>query len=279
MLTHPTIERLKELKLTGMLKALEEQMRMPQMSELDFFDRLGLLVDREVAERESRRLKTRLKAAKLRQPACMEDIDYRHPRGLDKSVLASLCSCQWLSHHRNILVTGPTGVGKTYIGCALAQKALREGFTAIYKRVPRLLHDLSLAKVDGSYHKLMATFARTDLLVLDDWGIAALSADHKRDILEIIEDRHGLRSTLITSQFPVEKWYDFIADPTIADAIMDRVVHNAYRIELRGESMRKVYSAQTDPCGSGAEPCSCVTAPGKGDIDDAGSNHIKAQDH
>ena len=277
MLTHPTITQLKELKFTGMLKALEEQMRVPQMSELDFFDRLGLLVDREVAERESRRLKTRLKTAKLRQPACMEDIDYRHPRGLDKSLLASLASCQWLNYHRNILVTGPTGVGKTYIGCALAQKALREGFTAIYKRVPRLLHDLSLAKADGSYHKLMATFARTDLLVLDDWGIAALSSDHKRDILEIIEDRHGLRSTLITSQFPVEMWYEFIADPTVADAIMDRVVHNAYRIELQGESMRKVYSVKTDLCSSGAEPCNRVTAPGKGDIDDAGANHIKAQ--
>jgi len=242
MLTNPTIEKLKSLKLTGMLKALEEQMQGPGMSELGFFDRFALLVDRELTERENRRLKTRLKAARLRQPAALEDIDYQHPRGLDKGLMASLASCQWIAAKRNVLITGATGVGKTYVACALAQKALREGQSAVYKRVPRLLHELSVARVDGSYPKIMSGIAKTQVLILDDWGLSPLSAEHNRELLELIEDRHGLKSTIITSQLPVESWHEFMGDPTVADAILDRVVHNAYRINLKGESMRRIYA-------------------------------------
>lgn len=239
MLNNPTIEKLNSLKLTGMLKALEEQMSMPGISELDFFERFSLLVDKELAERDNRRLKTRLKSAKLRQSASIEDIDYRTPRGIERGLIASLASCSWIGS-RNVIVTGATGVGKTYVACALAQKAMREGFSAIYKRTPRLLRELAVAKGDGSYPKVLNSLARTDLLVLDDLGLAGFSADQDRDLLEIFEDRHGLRSTIITSQVPVESWHSLMANPTVADAILDRLVHNAYRINLTGESMRRV---------------------------------------
>lgn len=242
MLSNPTMEKLKSLKLLGMVKALEEQMRMAGVSELDFFERLSLLVDREILERENRRLKSRLKTARLRQPASIEDIDYRSPRGIDRALIASLASCGWISSFRNVIITGPTGVGKTYIACALAQKAMREGFSAVYKRTPRLLRDLGLGRADGSYHKTMSALAKTQLLILDDWGMSALAGEQDRDLLEILEDRHGLRSTIITSQLPVESWHQIMANPTIADAILDRVVHNAYRINMSGESMRKIYA-------------------------------------
>jgi DNA replication protein DnaC len=240
MLSNPTIEKIKALKLFGMVKALEEQMDLGAFSELDFFERLGLMVDREIAERESRRLKSRLKSARLRQSVCLEDIDYRHPRGMDKSLMASLASCQWISSKRNVLITGPTGVGKTYIACALAHKAMREGYSSTYKRLSRLLHDLCVARADGSYHKLMSSLGKTDVLILDDWGIAPLGTDEARDLLEIIEERYALRSTIIAAQLPVESWHELMANPTVADAILDRVVHNAYRINLKGESMRKL---------------------------------------
>jgi len=238
MLSNPTIEKLKSLKLTGMVKALEEQMSMPGISELDFFERFALMVDRETVERENRRLKTRLKSAKLRQSASIEDIDYRRPRGIDRGLMASLATCGWIGS-KNVIITGATGVGKTYVACALAQKAMREGFTAIYKRTPRLLRELALARGDGSYSKILSLLARTDLLVLDDWGITAFTGDQDRDLLEIVEDRHGLKSTVITSQVPVDSWHSLMANPTVADAILDRLVHNAYRINLTGESMRK----------------------------------------
>jgi len=246
MLTNPTIEKLKILKLSGMIKALEEQMNTPGIFELDFFERLGFLVDREITDRDNRRLKSRLKAAKLRQPASIEDLDYRHPRGLDRSLMASLASCQWISSQRNVLITGATGVGKTYLACALAHKGMREGFSALYKRLPRLLHDVSVAKADGSYQKLMSSLAKIDLLILDDWGMSPLTSEHKRDLLEILEDRHGLRSSILTSQLPVESWHDYLNDPTVADAILDRLVHNAYRISLKGESMRKLYAKKIE---------------------------------
>ena len=239
MLDNPTIEKLKVLKLTGMLKALDEQMSMPGVSELDFFERLALMVDREIAERENRRLKTRLKSAKLRQSASIEDIDYRSPRSIDRGLIASLASCGWIGS-KNVILTGATGVGKTYIACALAQKAMREGFSAVYKRIPRLLRELAVARGDGSYVKILNSLARTDLLVLDDWGLTTFTAEQDRDLLEIIEDRHGLRSTIITSQVPVESWHSLMTNPTVADAILDRLVHSAYRIGLTGESMRKV---------------------------------------
>lgn len=246
MLTNVTIDKLRELKLFGMVKGLEEQLQLPDIQELDFYERLGLIVDREMTDRQNRRLKTRLKTAKLRQPACLEDIDYRQPRGLDKSLLVSLASCHWLTSHHNIFITGPTGVGKTYLACALAQKACREGRTVLYRRLPRLLMEIAIAKGDGSYHKIMDKLAKTDLLVIDDWGLAELTGEQKRDLLELIEDRHGLRSTLITSQLPLENWHEFIADGTLADAILDRLVHNAYKIKMKGESMRKWLANQHD---------------------------------
>ncbi len=242
MLSNPTMEKLKSLKLSGMVKALDEQMGMAGVSELDFFERLGLLVDREMTERENRRLKGKLKTAHLRQSAAVEDIDYHNPRGIDRSLIASLASCHWITACRNVLITGPTGAGKTYIACALAQKAMREGFSALYKRTPRLLRDLALGRADGSYHKIMSGLAKTQLLILDDWGMSALTGEQDRDLLEVIEDRHGLRSIIITSQFPVESWHQAMGNPTVADAILDRVVHNAYRINLTGESMRRLYA-------------------------------------
>jgi DNA replication protein DnaC len=239
MLTHPTLDKLQTLKFTGMAAALAEQLQMPDIEELAFEERLGLLVDREITARENRRLTSRLRRARLKHNAALEDIDYRHPRGLDKSLIQSLAACQWVKEHLNILITGPTGVGKTWLACALTQKACREGYTALYLRLPRLLQEMAIAKGDGRYPKLLATLAKTDVLILDDWGLAKLTAEQRRDLLEILEDRHGVRSTLATSQLPIDKWHDSIGDPTLADAILDRLVHNAYKINLKGESMRK----------------------------------------
>lgn len=239
MLNHPTLDKLRELKLIGMKDALEEQQSMHDIEALDFEERLGLLVDREITVRADRRLKTRLRNARLREQAAIEDLDYRHPRGLDKSLMQSLIGGQWLQKHLNLLITGPTGVGKTWIACALAHKACRDGFTAQYRRVSRLFDELSYAHADGRYPRLMKTLARTDLLVLDDWGLAKLLATQRRDLLEVLDDRHNRKSTLVTSQLPVEHWHKIIGDPTLADAILDRLVNNAYRINLKGESMRK----------------------------------------
>ena len=238
MLTHPIFEKLEQLRFYGMLKALEEQMQMPDIKQLSFEERFGLLVDREMTERENRRLKTRLKKAKLRQNACVEDVDFRHPRKLDKILFMNLADGRWLKEHNNVLLIGPTGVGKTYLACALAQKACRLGYSALYFRLPRLLHELSIAKADGRYDKLLTGIGRIDLLVLDDWGLYKFVKEQRHDLLEILEDRHGRRSTLVTSQLTVKHWHEIIADPTLADAILDRLVHNAYKLELTGESMR-----------------------------------------
>jgi len=245
MLTQPIFDKLQQLRFHGMLKALEEQMQMPDIDKLGFEDRLGLLLDRETTVREDRRLKTRLRKAKLRQHACVEDVDFRHPRKLDKTLFMDLAGCRWLKEHNNVLLIGPTGVGKTYLSCALAQKACREGYSALYFRLPRLLHELSIAKADGRFDKLLAGIGRTDLLVLDDWGLDKFVKEQRHDLLEILEDRHGLRSTLITSQLPVKHWHEIIDDPTLADAILDRLVHNAYKLVLSGESMRKKQSKLT----------------------------------
>lgn len=239
MLHHPTLDKLSSLRLSGMHKALQEQLALPDIDHLSFEERLGLLADRELTERENRRLQTRLRQAKLKQSACLEDLDTRTPRGLDKALITQLATGQWLRDGLNLLILGPTGVGKTWIACALAQQACRQGFTTCYLRAPRLFEDLYLAHADGRFPKLMAGYAKTDLIVLDDWGLASLDAAARRDLLELLDDRHGQRSTLVTSQLPVDHWHEVIGDPTLADAILDRLVHSAYRITLKGESMRK----------------------------------------
>lgn len=239
MLLHPTLEKLTTLRFTGMVAALDEQMQMNSLEDMSFEERLGILLDREMAVRQTRRMNTRLRKAKLRQDSCIEDIDFRHPRGLDKALVMRLASCEWIKEHNNLIITGPTGVGKTYLACAFAQKACREGFNTLYLRITKLFEDLSLSKGDGRYLKLLSCFAKADLLVLDDYGLDQLGREQRHDLLEILEDRHGLKSTLVTSQLPIDHWHEQIGDPTLADAILDRLVHSAHKIKLNGESMRK----------------------------------------
>lgn len=245
MLIHPTVGKLHALRFTGMALAFEEQLRTPDITALSFDERFGLLVDREMTARDNRRLTTRLRKAKLRHCACVEDIDYRHRRGLDKSLMQSLIDGGWIRNHQNLLITGKTGLGKSWLASALAHKACRDGFSALYLRLPRLFGELEIARGDGRYTQLLAAYARIDLLVLDDWGLTHLNDANRRDLIEILEDRHGHRSTIVTSQLPVDTWHDYIGDPTLADAILDRLVHNAHRLTLTGESMRKKNAALT----------------------------------
>ena len=239
MMYHPTLEKLQQLKLTGMLHALQEQEAIPDVSAMPFEERLGLMVDRELTERGNRRMQTRLRMAKLKQGAALEDIDFKSTRGLDRSLIMKLAGCEWVANHLNVLITGATGVGKTWLACALANKACREGYNSYYVRLSRLFQDLDIGRADGRYAKMMRQLAKTDVLVMDDWGLAVLSDQHRRDLLEILDDRYNLRATIITSQLPIAHWHEAVGDPTLADAILDRVVHNSYKINISGNSMRK----------------------------------------
>lgn len=240
MLNEETHNKLTSMKLYGLAAAFQGYLEQARgADELSFDERFGIFVDREWTDRQDRRLTNRLKGAKLREPACLEDVDYRHPRGLDRSVMQRLTTCQWVKNHEAVLLTGATGLGKTWLACALAHQACREGYTALYVRVPRLLHNLTLARADGSYVRELGRMARTDLLILDDWGLAPMGDQERHDMLEIIEDRNGLKATIVTSQVPVANWHDTIGDPTIADAILDRLVNRAHRIELKGPSLRR----------------------------------------
>jgi DNA replication protein DnaC len=241
MFINQTIDKLHEMRLTGMAEALAEQLNNPDHSELSFEERVAWLVDRHWTWRENRSLKRRLATAKLRdREASVEAIDFRRPRGLDRSEILSLATCQWVARHHNLIITGPCGVGKSFLACALAQKAIRERHTGLYTRQPPLLRELAMARADGSLDKRLEQLARVDVLIIDDWMMTALGESERRDILEIVEDRYNTRSTILTSQIPIDQWHEQIGDPTSADSILDRLVHNAYRLELKGESMRKV---------------------------------------
>lgn len=240
MLTEPTQDKLVRLALSGMARAFQEQQTDAEMSALSFDERFGLLVDAEWLERQNKRLARLLREAKLRiSGACVEDVHATASRGLDKKRLRELASCAWIGHHHNVAITGPAGVGKTYLACALAQQAARRGYRALYRRLPRLFDELTLARADGSYPRRLAHLARIDVLVIDDWGLVPIGTAERRDLLEIMEDRYGQRSTIFASQLPIANWHDHVGDPAIADAICDRLLHNAHRIELRGESLRK----------------------------------------
>ena len=239
MLAHPTLERLIALGLTGMAKAFDDQRRQPDVAALPFEDRLALMVDREVVERQNKCLATRLKFAGLRHLAVVEDIDLATPRGLDRALFTSLVAGDWIERKLNLLIIGPTGVGKSWIACALGHKACRDNRSVLYHRVPRLFEALALARGDGRYGRLLKALGRVQVLILDDWGLSVLTGPERRDLLEILDDRHGRSSTIVTSQVPVDAWHDLIGDPTLGDAILDRLVHNAHRLQLAGESMRK----------------------------------------
>lgn len=240
MMIYNTLEKLKEMKLRGMTKGLEDQLAMPESQSLTFDERFGLLVDHEDITRKNVRLASRLKRAKLREDASIENIDFSINRGIDKSVIFGFTSCEWIRQHQNIIVSGPTGVGKTYLACAVLHSACREGFTGKYLRIPRLLDEINIAKADGSYVKLLASYAKYDLLLFDDWGLSPMTADESRNILELVEDRYDRKSSIITSQLPPDKWFELMPDPTIADAILDRLIHRSHRLKMKGPSMRKL---------------------------------------
>ena len=239
MLNEPMMAKLLAMKLNGMVEALEEQRKNSQSADLNFEERLALLVERQWLWKENRAMATRLQFARLRQSACLEDIDYRQHRGLQRSVIEHLAGSDWLKYGQNCIITGPTGVGKTYLACALANKACRDGYYALYFYAPKLFRELNASQADGSLPSLLKKLAKTSLLVIDDLGLEKATALQYRDLLEVLDDRHSAGSTLITSQFPPARWHELIGDATVADAILDRLIHGAHRIELKGESMRK----------------------------------------
>jgi len=240
MLKNQTIEALYRMKLFGMAQGYQQQLEQPATHDLSFDERLALLVGREETARDERRQIRLLRLAKLRQSsACVEDIDYRHPRGLERSRMASLVTCDFIRGRQNLHITGPTGTGKSWIACALGQAACRQGLSVRYERVPRLMETLRLSKGDGSFGRKLQAMAKIELLILDDFGLKPLTQAEKHDLLEVIEDRHGLRSTIVTSQLPISAWHEYLGEPTVADAVLDRLLNNAHRLELRGESLRK----------------------------------------
>jgi DNA replication protein DnaC len=247
MLKEPTIEKLQAMRLDAMAAAWNEQQGKPDIANLSFDERLGMLVDAEWLHRENKRLKTVLREAKLKlSSACLEDIEYAAKREIDRAQIRQLATCRWVAEHHNLLITGMTGTGKTYIACAFAQQACRKGYRAIYRRASRLFSELALARADGSYSRLLAKLARADVLVLDDWAIAPITDTERRDLLEVLEDRYGTRSTIVTSQLSPKRWYEHIADPTHADAICDRLIHNAHKLVLKGPSKRKPEEQEND---------------------------------
>jgi DNA replication protein DnaC len=244
LLTHPTLDTLRELGLTGMVKAFADIEASTEAAALTHPEWLGLLLDREITYRRDKRLHTRLRYAKLRHQAAVEDIDYRAARGLDRVLFNKLAEGSWIDAHDNAILCGPTGIGKSWLACALAHKACRDNRSVLYQRIPKLLADLALARGDGRYARILKTLGSVQLLVLDDWGLQPLDAAARQDVLEILEERYGRRSTIVTSQIPVDKWHEIIGDPTYADAILDRIVHNAHRINLSGHSMRRKRAAR-----------------------------------
>jgi DNA replication protein DnaC len=254
MLTHPTLDQLRALRLEGMIEALEEQRRDPNIVDLDFEQRLGLLVQRQWLWKSNRALAARLHQAQLKVPATLEDIDYRHPRGLKRAQIEQLRVHDWIGQHRACLISGPTGCGKTYLACALGHQACREGHRTLYYHAPKLFRDLQLAQADGSLARRLKQWSRITLLIIDDLGLATTGAKPYRELLEILDDRLGQGSVVITSQFPVSQWHELVGDATVADALMDRLVHQAYRIELKGESMRKARAAQDRGQGAPSDP-------------------------
>jgi len=239
MLTHPTLDLLHSLGLHGMAKGFKDLEEQPEARSLEHAEWLALLLEQERTLRQQKRFEARARAAKLRHDASVEDVDYRAVRGLDRALFLKLAAGDWIRSHHNLLVTGPCGVGKSWLACALGHRACRDDFSVAYHRLPRLFAALALARGDGRYTRMLRAIARLDLLILDDWGPEPFDADQRRDLLEIVEDRYEARSIIVTSQLPVDRWYEVIGNPTIADAILDRLVHNAYRIELKGESLRK----------------------------------------
>jgi DNA replication protein DnaC len=239
MLNEQTMSKLFAMKLNGMAEAYEEQRTQSRMTELSFEERFALLVERQWLWKENRSLAARLTHAQLKEKACLEDVDFRDARGLKRTVLDQLASGDWIKYHQTVVITGPTGTGKTFLACALAHKACRDGYRAVYFYAPKLVRELTLAQADGSLPKLLKKIVKAQVLVVDDWGLAKLDEQRYRDFLEILDDRQGSGATLMTSQFPVNTWHEAIPDPTVADAILDRLIHNAHRIELKGDSMRK----------------------------------------
>jgi DNA replication protein DnaC len=247
MLNEPTIEKLQTMKLYGMADAFRAQLETTESHQLGFEERFGLLVDQQWLWKQNRALQRRLQVAKLKQRAVLEDINYQHPRGLDRKLLRTLASSEWVRQKLNIVFTGPTGIGKSWISCALAQKACRDGFSILHKKTSELFRELAIAQVDGSLSRMLVRLAQIDVLLLDDFAMAPLKDSERRDFLEVCDDRYQRRSLILTSQMPVPHWHEQIGDPTIADSILDRILHNAYRIELKGESLRKTLGGKPEP--------------------------------